>query len=213
MVMTRSGCAGLKRGGACYVDVTDRTPRVLWKTGVETMEGLAEAWSTPTIARVRAGGARQNGEHLVIILGGGFAGDSASAGNAGNRLFMLDAATGAVLWHAGDQSTADLVLSRMTHGVASRVAVLDTDGDGFADRLYASDTGGRVWRFDVWNGRTPTGLITGGVFRPASPIRRQPASPRCAQLLRRMLLIRSAAQAVPQHRHQFGRRQPALHSA
>jgi type IV pilus assembly protein PilY1 len=77
---------------------------------------------------------------------------------------MLDAATGQLLWAAGDQPDADRVLSYMTHGFAARVAALDTSGDGYADRLYAADIGGRLWRFDVWNGRAPTELVTGGVL-------------------------------------------------
>ena len=30
--------------------------------------------------------------------------------------------------------------------------VVDLTGDGFADRMYAADLGGRVWRFDISNG-------------------------------------------------------------
>jgi type IV pilus assembly protein PilY1 len=154
---------GLKRAGAYYyaLDVSRRTPRVLWTAGASTLEGLADAWSTPTVTRVRVAGATQNGEHFVIVVGGGFSPDSSGAGN---RLFMLDAASGRPLWSAGPDSGSDLALAHMTHGIAARVATLDTDGDGFADRLYTADVGGRVWRFDIWNGRARNQLVTGGVF-------------------------------------------------
>ena len=154
---------GLKRAGAYYyaLDVSRRTPRVLWTADASTLEGLADAWSTPTVTRVRVAGVAQNGEHFVIVLGGGFSPDSSGAGN---RLFMLDAASGRALWSAGPDSGSDLALAHMTHGVAARVATLDTDGDGFADRLYTADVGGRVWRFDIWNGRARNQLVTGGVF-------------------------------------------------
>ena len=173
---------GLKRAGAFYyaLDVTRRTPRVLWAADGAALRGLAEAWSTPTIARVRVAGATQNGEHFVVLVGGGFSRDSTAAGN---HLFMLDAATGRVLWSAGVDSSSDLALSHMRHGIAARVAALDTDGDGFADRLYTADVGGRVWRFDVWNGRARDRLVTGGVFaslgnaEPVSPSPAPPASP------------------------------------
>jgi type IV pilus assembly protein PilY1 len=39
------------------------------------------------------------------------------------------------------------------------VSVLDTDGDGLADRLYTADLGGQLWRFDIAND-----LIAGGVL-------------------------------------------------
>ncbi|MGB7216976.1 MAG: hypothetical protein WBE98_18300, partial [Gammaproteobacteria bacterium] len=42
--------------------------------------------------------------------------------------------------------------------------VIDLDGDGFADRIYAADMGGQVWRFDIFNGRPASQLVTGGVI-------------------------------------------------
>ena len=154
---------GLERAGPYYyaLDVSRRTPDVLWNADATTLPGLADAWSTPTIARVRIAGATQNGEHFVVIVGGGFSPDSSAAGS---HLFMLDAATGRPLWSSGSDSSSDLRLSHMTHGIAARVATLDIDGDGFADRLYTADVGGRIWRFDVWNGHSRDRLVTGGVF-------------------------------------------------
>jgi type IV pilus assembly protein PilY1 len=154
---------GLERAGAHYyaLDVTRRAPRVLWRADAATLEGLADAWSPPTVARVRVAGSTQNGEHFVIVVGGGFSKDSSAAGN---HLFMLDAASGHRLWSAGADAGDDLVLTHMTHGIAARLATLDIDGDGFADRFYTADIGGRVWRFDVWNGHSRDQLVTGGVF-------------------------------------------------
>jgi type IV pilus assembly protein PilY1 len=154
---------GLKRAGGYYyaLDVSRRTPRVLWTADASILDGLADAWSTPTVARVRVSGVAQNGEHFVIVVGGGFSRD---AGAAGNRVFMLDAASGRLLWSAGAEASNDLPLPKMVDGIAARVATLDIDGDGFADRLYTADVGGRVWRFDVWNGRARGELVTGGVF-------------------------------------------------
>jgi type IV pilus assembly protein PilY1 len=154
---------GLKRGGPWYyaLDVTGRTPRVLWKTGSSQLEGLGEAWSAPTIARVRIAGTRQNAQQFVVIVGGGF---SPASSATGNRILMLDAATGRLLWSAGNHAGADRPLSRMSHGIAARIAVLDTDGDDLADRMYAADIGGQVWRFDIWNGRDRSQLVTGNVL-------------------------------------------------
>ncbi len=52
--------------------------------------------------------------------------------------------------------------NNMTFSIPMDLAVLDWDGDGFADRVYAGDTGGQMWRFDLpidktnvaWNGDT-----------------------------------------------------------
>jgi type IV pilus assembly protein PilY1 len=158
---------GARRGGPVYyaLDVTDRSgPRVLWKIGPDVLEGAGEAWSTPTIARVRVAGATQNGEHFVLVIGGGY---DKSANHRGHRIFMVDAATGHLLWFAGGPGgvgTPDRPLRQMNYPVPARVAALDTDADGFADRLYAADLGGQVWRFDIWNGHSRSELITGGVL-------------------------------------------------
>jgi type IV pilus assembly protein PilY1 len=138
---------GLKRGGPRYValDVTHRAARPLWTAGADTLEGLSDAWSTPAIARVRIGGATQNGEHFALIVGGGYAGNAGGTAAAGNRLFMLDAATGRLLWSASERPGADLVSTRMTHAFAARVTAVDLDGDEFADRLYAADVGASMF--------------------------------------------------------------------
>ena len=163
---------GLRRAGPFYyaLDISDPSrSRVLWKRGADSLDGLADAWSPPAIARVRISGAAQNGEHFVLIVGGGYA--NATPANAGNRIFMLDAATGQPLWSAGGlgpDQTPDLLLEKMIHPVPAGVAVLDVDGDGYADRFYAVDLAGQVFRFDVWNGNARTELVTGGMFADLS---------------------------------------------
>jgi type IV pilus assembly protein PilY1 len=165
---------GMRRGGNHYysLDVTTRTAPVLrWMRGPAELPGVGETWSTPTIARVRVGGATQNGENIVLIFGGGY--DDAqqnyqyTTDNSGNRIFMIDAASGNLLWYAGGPDGAgdpDLDLEDMTHSIPGRVVALDVDGDAYADRLYAADMGGRVWRFDIWNGQNRGQLVTGGML-------------------------------------------------
>jgi len=160
---------GLRRGGRYYyaLDATDRLrAQLLWKIGPDELPGVGETWSTPTTARVRIGGVTQNGEKIVVILGGGY--DEILP--AAHRIYMVDAASGALLWYAGGPggievpAAPDLPLTRMLDPISARVAAIDTDGDLFADRLYSADLGGRVWRFDIWNGRGRSQLVTGGVF-------------------------------------------------
>ena len=47
---------------------------------------------------------------------------------------------------------------------SSPVAVLDLDGNGYADRMYVGDMAAQVWRFDITNGNTAGGLVAGGVI-------------------------------------------------
>ena len=52
----------------------------------------------------------------------------------------------------------------MTNAIPAPVKVLDMNRDHVADRMYASDVGGRVWRFDIINGNAPGTLVEGGVM-------------------------------------------------
>ena len=99
---------GMRRGGRNLyaLDVTDRNrPRLKWNLGPGEMPGIGETWSTPTIARVRIDGADQNAENLALVFGGGY--DDAqenyeyTTDSSGNRIFIVDASSGRLLWFAG----------------------------------------------------------------------------------------------------------------
>ena len=161
---------GTGRGGSYYysLDVTDReAPEFRWMKSSADMPKLGKTWSPPTIARVDIEGSGQSTQKFVLIFGGGYNvnqdGYAYTTDNTGNAVFMLDLETGRQLWSASDQD-ADLELADMTHSIPAGISVLDTDGDRFADRMYASDTGGRLWRFDIWNGKSVPDLVTGGVL-------------------------------------------------
>jgi type IV pilus assembly protein PilY1 len=169
---------GMRRGGSDYFgfDVTDRNaPTLLWKigpneAGTKRLTNAGQSWSTPSVARVNISGATQNTHQQVLVFGGGY--DTVQDNGAyatdtsGNQIFMVDAESGDVLWYAGPATDAgaDLQLASMTHGIPADVRVFDYTGDGYADRMYAADMGGRVWRFDINNGLTRANLVTGGVF-------------------------------------------------
>lgn len=156
---------GVHGAGTAYyaLDVTDPSvARPLWRIGADVLPGAGESWATPTIARVKIAGETQNGEHFVLVIGGGY--DDRVSGT-GNRLYIVDASTGRLLWSAGGEvSAADLTLPAMKYPIPARVAAVDTDGDAFADRLYVADLGGQVWRFDIRNGHPRGTLVTGGVL-------------------------------------------------
>jgi type IV pilus assembly protein PilY1 len=164
---------GQGRGGSHYyaIDVTSRDrPKLLWTLGPSELPGVGQTWSPPTIARVNIRDAEQNSQKLVLIFGGGY--DVAEDGQffvpssmVGNRIFMVDATRGTLLWSAGnDANTADLVLPKMTHSIPGGVTVLDTNQDGYADRMYVGDMAAQLWRFDITNGNRADTLVAGGVI-------------------------------------------------
>jgi len=169
---------GMRRGGSDYfgLDVTDRNaPSLLFRigpneTGARLLKGAGQSWSTPSLAKVNINGASQNTLQQVLVFGGGYDtvqdNGAYTTDTAGNQIFMVDAVSGSVLWYAGPagDGAADRRLASMTHGIPGDIRVFDISGDGFADRMYAADMGGRVWRFDIHNGQTRADLVTGGVF-------------------------------------------------
>ena len=169
---------GMRRGGSDYfgLDVTNRnTPTLLWKIGPNQagafrLTNAGQSWSTPAVARVNVSGATQNTRQQVLVFGGGYATVQDNGpyvtDSLGNEIFMVDAESGRVLWYAGPSTdtSADLRHASLTHGIPGDVRVFDLSGDGFADRMYAADMGGRVWRFDISNGQPRASLVTGGVF-------------------------------------------------
>jgi type IV pilus assembly protein PilY1 len=163
---------GLRRGGSSYyaLDVTDKnSPKLLWNV---SHPGVGQSWSRPTITRVNVDDGALNDDKAVVIIGAGYdpvhdnPSYAASADNSGAGVLMLDLETGEEIWRAGRDTSngTDLVLPKMTRSIATQIRVIDLDGDRFADRMYATDVGGQLWRFDIFGGQPPASLVTGGVI-------------------------------------------------
>ncbi len=161
---------GLRRGGSKYyaLDVTNQTtPRVLWTADFRE---FGESWSTPSVAKIDIAGVSQNADDAVVVIGGGYdtvhdtAAFNSDADASGAGIHMLDLVTGQRLWRAGRDNAADLELPSMTRAIPASVRVIDINGDTFADRMYASDLGGQIWRFDVVSGSSRSNLVAGGVI-------------------------------------------------
>ncbi len=159
---------GMRRGGDFYyaLDVTNKnSPQVKW---VRSYTNMGQSWSPASLARMELPGV--NSDKAVLVFGGGYdtVHDQAAwpelADGEAAGIHIVDLHTGDELWRAGRDTGADLVDSRMTRAIPSRVRVLDLSGDGIADRMYAIDIGGQVWRFDVGNGAGAGPQITGGVI-------------------------------------------------
>ncbi len=162
---------GMRRGGDNYylLDVTDKTkPSLKW---VKTFPEFGQSWSPPTAARIKIDSASATGsQNAVLVLGGGYdtshdtPAPPSGTDAEGAAVFILDLETGNQIWRAGSDVDADLQHALMKRSIPSQIRVIDINGDGFSDRMYAADLGGQVWRFDITNGEIPSNLVAGGVI-------------------------------------------------
>lgn len=142
-----------RRGGRFIyaLDVSDpTTPRLLWKrSNTDTgFSELGQTWSELKVGRIRGQ------PNPVVIFGLGY--DSAAndpnvvpqVGTMGRGVMILDAFSGDKIWSTEDASG----LNRNgvnQYAIPAGVAQVDTDNDGFVDRIIAADTGGNIWRINV----------------------------------------------------------------
>lgn len=161
---------GMRRGGNTFfsLDVTDRyAPQLLWTANLPS---FGESWSAPVVAKIEIGTVSQNADDAVIVIGGGYdtvhdtSAQPSTPDAAGASVHFLDLRTGVELWHASADPAADLSLASMTRAFPNEMRVIDLSGDGLADRMYGTDLGGQVWRFDITNGQDPANLVAGGVI-------------------------------------------------
>ena len=165
---------GMRRGGDTYyaLNVTDKNaPTLMWTA---SFPESGDSWSTPVLARMQIGSVAQNNDKAVLVIGGGYdtVHDSSehpeNPDGVGAGIHILDLVSGARLWRAGADNGANLQLDEpgreMDRAIPNDVRVIDLSGDGLADRMYATDLGGQVWRFDITNGNDPDSLVAGGVI-------------------------------------------------
>jgi type IV pilus assembly protein PilY1 len=158
---------GLRRGGSHYyaLDVTDpERPRFLWKIGPETpgYSEMAQSWSTPHIGKIRYG----TSVKVVCFIGGGYDENQdkktvTTEDKRGRAIYVVDVQSGDQLWRWDYNRD-----SNMRYSIPSDISRVDTNGDGYADRLYVGDMGGRIWRFDIED--PDTNAWSGKVFFNAS---------------------------------------------
>lgn len=137
----------------------------------DALSNMGQSWSKPTLGYVNWKGKRK----LVMIVGGGYdaGGDdgdglkannirtgyagyeqynykqedaTSSNKNIGAGVYMFDADTGDLLWHADKTSNANLKYS-----VVSQIRAIDRNNDGIIDHLYFGDLAGQAFRVDLKN--------------------------------------------------------------
>lgn len=135
---------GMRRGGEAYyaVDVTDPdAPSLEWVIDSATpgFAELAQSWSRPALVRVRRGAS----EERVLMFGGGYDpaldDEDKPVPSRGNAVFVVD---------RDGNLVRKFTHPAMSYALAADPTVIDSDADGLADRLYAGDLGGQVWRID-----------------------------------------------------------------
>jgi type IV pilus assembly protein PilY1 len=149
---------GMRRGGKAYYafDITyPENPRLMWtiEKGGDFAE-LGYTFSNPRVGLVDS----PSGPRAVVMFAGGYdmnkdaRGVLGSDDSEGNAIYVVDAETGQLVWKARRGSGGSATVfehSRLVDSIPSTLAVADTDGDGFTDRMVVGDTGGNVWRADI----------------------------------------------------------------
>jgi len=156
---------GMRRGGGSYyaLDITDPdAPKLAWK--IDSSDGdfaeLAQTWSMPTIGVFSYNNGSVDKVTPGIVFGGGYdtnkdsciPSESESCNDeTGRAVYIADAVTGDFIWSANGTTCAsdDADKHCMRDSIPSKVSLLDSDDDGYTDRIYAGDTGGNIWRMDL----------------------------------------------------------------
>ncbi|MET3372595.1 type IV pilus assembly protein PilY1 [Variovorax boronicumulans] len=149
--------ASMRRGGRLIYafDVSSpATPTLKWRkgcpnqnddTGCDTdFDGIGQTWSAPKVLRANGYGSANS---PLLIFGGGYdkcedvdtnsAAQACGSGVKGNRIYVLDADTG-----------AQLKMFTTARPVVGEVTVV-TDALGVAKIAYAADLGGNVYRISI----------------------------------------------------------------
>jgi Tfp pilus tip-associated adhesin PilY1 len=163
--------AGLRKGGQGYfaLDVTNPSqigtsgyPVPLWE--YDNTSILADTWSEPYIAKIKYRNDSTSDttprDRWVAIFGGG----KSSTNDVGNRLIVMDIATGTPI-RIFDNTTGPGIVNEI---VASPSAVLDSGG--YLRYIYVPDVGGNLYRFNFTAvGTRNTGLTEWNYVKKFTP--------------------------------------------
>ncbi|WP_334190345.1 pilus assembly protein [Noviherbaspirillum sp.] len=139
--------AGMNAGGRGYyaLDITNpATPKPLWNFTVATDSDLGYTFGNPVITK------RKDGTWVVAFTSGY---NNVSPGNGIGYLYILNANTGALL----EKISTNTGSTGTPSGLGKLNAWVDSIFDNTAERFYAGDLLGNVWRFDIDNVVPPTG--------------------------------------------------------
>jgi len=142
---------GLRKGGKQYfaLDITDTlSPQYLWEfpnpNDAVTLGRVGQSWSEPVIGRVKIEQGSNLVERWVAFTGGGLDPNERRNVDAtvGKDFFVIDFRTGNIIKEFYQ-------LHGMAHSLAAPPTAVDTNTDGFIDKVYIGDLGGQMWVFNV----------------------------------------------------------------
>ncbi len=142
---------GMRRGGHSYyaIDITrPDAPSMMWTISADHSDfaDLGQTWSEPVITKI------PGHEGPVLIFGGGYDISYDATPNSsplGRAVYIVDAKTGKRLHVFSASGSGGTRIDGLTDSIPNAVAVLDSNGDGVSDRIYATDVGGNIWRMDM----------------------------------------------------------------
>ncbi len=114
---------------------------------------MGQSWSTPVFGEINYEGSPK---HVAFISAGydNVNQDQASPSlvdeDMGRGIYVVDPLTGDRLWRY-TKYPDDMSLD---WSIPSDITAIDTTDNGYIDRLYVGDMGGRVWRFDIGSSAT-----------------------------------------------------------
>ena len=177
---------GMRRGGNSFyaLDVSNPDqPKLAWtitggENGSAGFESMGQSWSRLTPVKMFINGSEKD----VLIFGGGY--DTVQdnleqdgttdrvhpTDQVGNGLYIVEATTGVLLWSGLGGNSGTENFSDMEYGFNAGIRAIDINRDTYVDQIYAADSGGQLWRFDVTqNHQSNVGsLIQGGVIADIS---------------------------------------------
>ena len=140
---TRSGSATEYCGYYAFDFTNTLSPVYRWRLNPTSSEAdyLGDPWSKMSYGRVKING---NEKWVGFIGGGGCDYDCSTrscTGTKGRGFFVIDLTNGSVLWS----------YHGTTGAMPAPPKAVDTDNDGFIDRVYIGDLSGNMWRFAFCN--------------------------------------------------------------
>lgn len=128
---------------------------------------LGETWSAPLVTRVLISGEAK----WVVFFGSGYR-NHAGLAAVGRSIYMLDVATGVLInrWDINDIAyNASTNPSTIDNSIPGNANVVDTDNDGYSDRLYIGDLEGRMWKLVLDSSLPPGDWPTCVLFDAGDP--------------------------------------------
>lgn len=137
-------------------------------------ERLGLTYSAAKLGKLKINGVIRD----VLVFTGGYDVEHDNIGSnaprsdkVGNAIYIVDAESGQLLWRAsgtnGNEQTnpdglTQLSLSSMSNSMPASPSLIDINGDGLIDIIYAADLRGQIFRFDIAGGSV--GNIQGHLF-------------------------------------------------